>query len=357
MKALVFEQYGKAADVLHLKDIPEPEPLDGQVKVRMLLSPVNPSDIYNTIEGTYRNAVGRTLWNHGRSESEFSIDPYGERLIPQLPHIPGLEGVGVVVAAGKGLRGKFLLGKRVVVVGGVKGNWQEFNVVDDKQAIPVNSSLSDEQAATSFVNPVTAYIMIREILKCQNGEYLIQSAANSELGKMVIRLGKEFGFKTINLIRNESQKGHLKGLGADHVIDISSEDLKAKVHEITNGKGVKYALDPVGGELGSNMIQCLGLGGRMLVYGTLSSQPLSFSARDLMTPLARIEGFFLTNWMADKSLIKKLSVIRKVGKLVKSGVLGTEQGPVFHLEDYRQALEAVIEPGNKGKVLLRMNSE
>ena len=357
MKALVFEQYGKAANVLHLKDIPEPEPKDGQVKVRMLLSPVNPSDIYNTIEGTYRNAVGRTIWNHGRSESDFSIDPDGERLIPQLPHIPGLEGVGIVVSAGKGLRGKFLVGKRVVVVGGAKGNWQEFNVVDDKQAIPVNSSLTGEQAATSFVNPVTAYIMIREILNCRNGEYLIQSAANSELGKMVIRLGKEFGFKTINLIRKESQKGHLKSLGADHVIDISSEDLKAKVHEITNGKGLKYALDPVGGELGSNMIQCLGLGGRMLVYGTLSSQPLTFSARDLMTPLANIEGFFLTNWMADKSLIKKLSVIRKVGKLVKSGVLGTEQGPVFDLEDYRQALDAVIEPGNKGKVLLRMNAK
>ena len=355
MKALVFEKYGKAGNVLQLKDIPEPELGNGQVKVRMLLSPVNPSDIFNTIEGTYRNAVGRTIWNHGRPEHEFSVDPEGERMIPQLPHIPGLEGVGIVVEAGKGLRAKFLLGKRVAVVGAAKGNWQEYNVVEDKQALPISSSLSDEQAASSFVNPVTAYLMVKEVLKCREGEYLIQSAANSELGKMVTRLGKEFGFKTINLVRNKDQAPHLKSLGANEVIDISSEDLKARVHQITDGMGVKYALDPVGGELGSSMLQCLGVGGKMVVYGTLSSQPLSFSARDLMTPLASIEGFFLTNWMADKSLFKKLSVIRKVGKLVQKGVLGTETGQVFNIEDFQQAIEAVNQPGNKGKVLLRMN--
>ena len=54
MKALVFEQYGKAEDVLKLKDLPEPEPGPGEVKVKMLLSPINPSDLYNTIEGTYK---------------------------------------------------------------------------------------------------------------------------------------------------------------------------------------------------------------------------------------------------------------------------------------------------------------
>lgn len=93
----------------------------------------------------------------------------------------------------------------------------------------------------------------------------------------------------------------------------------------------------------------------MVVYGTLSSQPLSFSARDLMTPLASIEGFFLTNWMADKSLLKKLSVISKVGKLVHKGVLSTETGQIFEIEDFHQAMAAVNQPGNKGKVLLRMN--
>ena len=81
MKALVFEQYGKAEQVLKLTDLPEPEVSEGEVKVKMLMSPVNPSDIYNTIEGTYRTAVGRAIWNRSREERNFSIDPAGERQI------------------------------------------------------------------------------------------------------------------------------------------------------------------------------------------------------------------------------------------------------------------------------------
>src|SRR5688572_25840721 len=102
MKALVFDQYGKAEQVLVLKDLPEPEPAAGEVKVKMLYSPVNPSDILNTIEGTYRDAIGKTIWNYGKPESEYSIDPDGVRKFPSLPRVPGLEGVGVVVKAGKG---------------------------------------------------------------------------------------------------------------------------------------------------------------------------------------------------------------------------------------------------------------
>lgn len=350
MKALQFSEYGKAQDVLKLVDLMESEPGDGQVKVKMLMAPINPSDIFNTIEGTYKKAVNRTIWNHGKNQ--LAIDPNGERTIPELPQVPGLEGVGVVVKAGKGLRGKLMMGKRVLVIGG--STWQEYSVVDAKQVLPASKKLTNAQAATSFVNPVTAYIMTREVLKCQKGSFLLQSAGNSELGKMVIRLGKHYGFKTINLIRNKDQAAHLKSLGADHVIDITTEDLKTRIHEITGGKGANFGLDPIGGELPSKMIQCLGLRGRMLVYGTLTTEPLSFSPRDLMTPLTSLEGFFLTNYMAGIGLLKKLSIIGKVGKLVASGVLDSEIGPHFTLAQYQDAISAVNQPGNKGKVLFKI---
>lgn len=357
MKALVFDTYGKAEDVLHLVEIAEPEPGPGEVKVRMLLSPINPSDIFNTIEGTYRTAVGRAIWNRGRCEDAYTIDPDGLRPLPTLPITPGLEGVGVVVKTGSGILARRLLGKRVTVVGGQRGNWQELNVVDAKQALPVHSALSDEQAAVSFVNPVTAYLMIREILKVRKGQFLLQSAGNSELGKMVVRLGRHFGFQTISIIRNGTQEPGLKAIGANHVIDISHQDLALEVHRITGGKGVPFAIDPIAGDLASAMVPCLGLHGRMLIYGTLSGEPLSFSSRDLMTPLASVEGFFLTNWFSAQGLLKKLMVTRSVAKLVRDGILSSDIRKVYPLESYRAAMADVRAEGNKGKVLLRMVGE
>ncbi len=355
MKALVFEQYGKAEAVLALKVLPEPEPAPGEVKVKMLYSPVNPSDIFNTVEGTYRDAIGKAIWNYGKPESQFTIDPNGERMLPALPHVPGLEGVGVVVKAGEGLYPKYLLNKRVTVVGAKKGNWQQYNVVDARQALPVKNGISDEQAAVSFVNPVTAYAMIHEVLKCSKNDVVLQSAGNSELGKMIIRMGKRYGYQTINLIRNNAQTNHLLSIGADHVIDISTENLKERIFHITKGKGVKFALDPIAGSLAFDMIQCLGINGKLLVYGTLTSQALNFSSRDLMTPLSSVQGFFLTNWIGSQSLLKKLSLTRKVASLVNSGELKSQIHKVFPLENYRDAIAEVHKINNQGKILLKLN--
>jgi len=95
----------------------------------------------------------------------------------------------------------------------------------------------------------------------------------------------------------------------------------------------------------------------MLVYGTLSGEPMHFSSRNLMTPLTKIEGFFLTNWMDGKSLFKKMGIIRKVDKLIQQNILSSKIGPVYDIDDYKDALKAVNEAGNKGKVLLRLNED
>ncbi len=354
MKALVFNKFGKAETVLKLKEVAEPEPGPGEVKVKMLLSPINPSDIYNTIEGTYVNAVSRTIWNYQKKPAEFTVDPEGKRKLPGLPHTPGLEGVGMVVAAGPGKLGKMLVGKRVACLGGKKGNWQEYNILPAKQALSVARNLPDEQAAMSFVNPVTALAMIRKVLKPKKGSWLMQSAANSELGKMIIKLGQHFGFKTINLVRKDEQIEGLRKLGADEVINIKKQDLKAEVQRITAGAGAPYALDPIAGKLASEMVQCMSLGGRFLVYGTLSSQNLNFSSRDLMTPVCSIEGFFLTNWLATQNLASILLLTRQVGKLMQKDILTSQVSAVYDLKDYKKALVAAKKAGNTGKILLRL---
>src|SRR5947209_13133668 len=117
MKAIVCEKWGNPEEVLQVRDVPEPVPGRGEVRVRMLASPVNPSDLL-MVRGEY-----------GRQ--------------PPLPATPGFEGVGVV-EAGHGLLARRVTGRRVAVLNGTSGNWQEKVVIPARQAVPVPAELSDE---------------------------------------------------------------------------------------------------------------------------------------------------------------------------------------------------------------------
>src|SRR5262245_35807123 len=129
MKAAVFDRFGDPAEVLQARDVPVPEPGRGQVRVRMIASPINPSDLL-TVRGQYGT-------------------------VPKLPATPGYEGVGVVEASGGGLLGKLRVGKRVAVINAKGGNWQEQVIVPARQVVPVAADVSDDQAASFFVNPAT----------------------------------------------------------------------------------------------------------------------------------------------------------------------------------------------------------
>ena len=285
MRGVIQDHFGEPSEVLRPFDGEMPIPGRGQVRVKMLAAPVNPSDL-STIRGTYAK-------------------------IPPLPFVPGYEGVGVVESAGPGLWGRLLVGRTVAMLTGEGGSWQEFNIVPARQAVPISSQIPIDQAAMFFVNPTTAYVLTCEVLAVPRGEWLLQTAAGSALGKMVIRLANHIGFRTISVVRRSEQARELSDLGADEVIATDEQDLLNRVHEITGGKGVRYALDPVSGDLGSKVIRCLAPKGRLIVFGTLSNQPLTFSSRDLMTPGSKIEGFWLGNYMSRISLFKSSALFRR----------------------------------------------
>ena len=161
MRSLVFEEFGEPREVLGLQETDEPSPAAGQVLVRMLASPINPSDLL-TIRGGYNT-------------------------LPSLPATPGFEGVGIV-ESGSGLFGGYLKGKRVAVLNGETGNWRDKTVIPARQAVPLPSGLSVEQAAMFFVNPATAFAMTRQVLAVPANEWLLQTAAGSAVGRMIIRI-------------------------------------------------------------------------------------------------------------------------------------------------------------------------
>ncbi len=328
MKAVVCERWGEPEEVLHVREVPEPQPGPGQVRVRMIASPINPSDLL-MVRGQY-----------GRQ--------------PALPCTPGFEGVGVV-EAGHGLLARRVLGRRVAVPNGTgSGNWQEKVVVPALQAVPVPQALTDEQAATFFVNPASALVMTRHVLRVPRGAWLLQTAAGSALGRMVIRLGKRYGFRTLNVVRRREQAEELLRAGGDAAVATNEEPLAERALALTGGEGVPYALDAVGGATGSEVVRALGRGGRMLVYGTLAGEPLALDSRALMVGQKRVEGFWLSEWMRDAGLLTKARLFRKIGHLTQAGVLTAEVGASFPLDDIQAAVRQAAKPGRPGKVLLRI---
>lgn len=329
MKAIVCERWGEPEEVLQVHDVPEPTPGRGEVRVRMIACPVNPSDLL-MVRGQY-----------GRQ--------------PPLPATPGFEGVGIV-EAGSGLLARRVMGRRVAVLNGGGGNWKEHVIIPARQAVPVPKELTDEQAATFFVNPASALIMTRYVLQVPPGAWLLQTAAASTLGRMIVRLGQRYGFRTINVVRRREQAEELLRLGGTAAIATNEESLTERVQALTGGEGVLHALDAVGGATGSEVAHCLGRGGQMLVYGTLAGEPLSIDSRTLMVGKKRVEGFWLSEWVRDQKPWTMLLLFRKIGKLLREGVLTSEVGKSFLLTDIHAAVRQAALPGRQGKVLLRMTS-
>ncbi len=354
MRSVQIDRLSDGFEHVRVADAAIPEPGEGQVRVRMRLSPVNPSDI-NFIRGDYRAALERVIWNRG--ESELYYDPDRKQRYLDPPYSLGGEGVGVVDACGSGLLARRLSGRRVAVAAGPPmGAWQDYTVVDARKAMPVPDRLSDEQAAMYIVNPLSAFAMVHEVLKVRQGAWLLQDAAGSALAQMVIRMSKFHGFKTINVVRSAVHRPALEALGADVVVASDSEDLRDAVKHATGGRGVEYAMDCVGGELAGQMLRCLTLGGHMVLFGTLANRPISLPSRDLMMPGARLSGFLVPNWLARQSPLKLLGVIRKLGKLAVKGIFDVPVGAEYPLDRVREALATSVEPGRSGKVLLRIGS-
>ena len=174
MKALIFRETGEPNSVLKLAEIPTPPLAPGEALVRVLLTPINPSDLHMV---------------RGR---------YGYQ--PELPASPGAEGVGIVEAVGPDVQGPAVR-TRVVFVH-MWGTWREQIVCPVDKLVPVPDGLDDPAAATSYINPLTAWALTRSAHNLKEGDWLLQTAAASSVGKLVLQLAQQYRFKTINVIRS-----------------------------------------------------------------------------------------------------------------------------------------------------------
>lgn len=357
MKSAMIHAFTEDPGDIRVVDVPLPEPDHGEVRVRMLLGAVHPADL-NYLRGTYYRALERVIWNQARPADAPGVyfDPARRTECPAPPYALGLEGVGIVEKCGPGFMARRLLGKRVVVAGGPpRGTWQEYTVVNARRAFPVAAGTPDEQAALFLANSLSAYAMVHDVLRVRPGSRLLVTAAGSALGKDVVRLGRRNGFRTVCVVRSDANTAELLALGAEAVIDTSRQDLLGEIARLTGGQGLEFAIDCVGGELASDVVRCLGLGGHLLVYGTLSDGPMRIPSRDLMMPVAKVSGFYLGNWVSQQSLVRMLRVLRAVRKLSAEGVFRADVAKVYPLDRVAQAVAAAMSPGRTGKILLSID--
>ncbi len=352
MKSACIDAFSDDPGAVEVREVPVPRPAAGQVRVRMRMAPVNPSD-FNYMDGIYERSFARMIWN--READQPTDSPGSVELFPRPPYALGVEGVGVVEESGGGFLGRRLVGKRVAVVSGPpNGTWQEQTLIDARRAFPVPRSLSDAQACSFFVNPLTALVLVRHLLQVPRGAVLLQTAAGSALSQMVRNLAREDGFRVIDVVRSRSGAERLRRENAKYVVALEDEELLDAVHRIVPG-GVDYVLDCVGGPTGSEAVRALTPGGRMVCYGTLSREPISLPPRDIMMPMTSVEGFYLAGYLAKRTLLQRLGLVRKTAKLIESGVLGTPVEQTYRLDALHEALAHARRPGRAGKILLDLS--
>ncbi len=322
MKSILFEQTGKPGDILKATDVPMPEPGPNEVRVRVIASPINPSDIM------------------------FVQNLYGIR--PQLPSGAGFEGMGVVDALGEGVQ--MQTGTRVSFTS--VGTWAEYAIAHQRSLIPVPDAMSDEIAAQLFVNPFTAYAMVQDA-NVPEGGWLMLTAAGSAFGKMVIQLCAMRGIKTIGTVRRNDLNDELKTLGLTEVINTETENMAARVKEITDGKGVACVLDAVGGHTATEALTCLAKGGTMIIYGLMSLQDPSLNAGLLIFRELTVKGFWLTDWMRRVDSHTRQDVAKNVISLLASGQIQLPVEASYPLDQIVEAVEHADRPGRWGKILVK----
>ena len=242
---------------LSLVSVPTPEPKPDEVVVRVLASPINPSDL-GLLFGGADMSTARVSGSAANPVVTASVAPnvmklMAGRIDQSLP--VGNEGAGVVVGAGTSEAAQKLLGKTVALIGGAM--YAEFRVVKAALCLLLPPGTTPAQGASCFVNPLTAIGMV-ETMKLEGHKALVHTAAASNLGQMLSKLCLEDGIGLVNIVRKPEHVKLLKSIGAAHVCDSSAPTFMDDLTGALVETGATLAFDATGGgKLASQILTCM----------------------------------------------------------------------------------------------------
>ncbi len=324
MRVIEYKAFGDPAEVLVSGERPMPEPGPGEIRVRMTLSPIHNHDLW-TIRGSYG-------------------------VKPPLPAIGGTEAAGVVDALGAGVT-NVNVGQRIMAAG-LTDSWAEYFLMKAQRAIPLPDSVPDELGCQLIAMPISA-LMALDDLGVKPGEWLIQNAATGAVGKTIAMICQARGINVINVVRRDAGVGELEALGISNNVSTQDPGWMDKVKMFPGSDPILYAIDSVGAKESGQLMSLLGEGATLMSFGTMSGGNMEISSGDLIFKQAKVVGF----WGAKRSgKTAPADFVRMIGELItlaSNGQLNLPVEDIFGLEEGAKAAAASMEPGRKGKVLIR----
>lgn len=320
--AIQQHAYGHPLSALKLKNIKIP---DGDILVKVLYRAINPSDILSI------NGCGQYLYNHS------------------VPRIPGFEAIGRVIRS-KSV--KFNVNDKVLVI--KPGTWQKYMAVSEEHLLIIPEKLGNGAAAQLYINGLTAWIILTEVLNINKNDIVIINAGNSSIAKFFIQLSSSFGYKII-VSTSQVNKNKILESGCIGVVD-SNYSIKEQLLK-QNLPTPNIALDAVGGDVGARLLEAVCDNGIFIIYGCLSMH----NYPNIINSLLKIKQikpkrFFLRDWESRVSIeFRNAKILQLIDCILKINI----QLPIYCEIDISQYQEAIKlyknnqnNQNNHGKILI-----
>lgn len=331
MKAISLPAYNKnvlrALLSLQLVDKPIPKPTDDEVFVKMHAASCNPSDIA-FVQGGYN-------------------------IIKTLPCVPGFEGSGQVIDAGK--NATHLVGKRIscFIQENVDGTWSEYFLVHRDNLFVLKDGMDFDQAACLMVNPFTAFGLIDIALK-RKSKGIVQNASGGQVAQFIRRLAAINNIQVIDIVRKKETAEMLVKQGCKYVLYEMAEDFDTKLSVLCAQLHADTAFDAVGGTLSGKIIHAMPSGSDLVVYGALSGKNISeIDYMDIIFKNKSISGFNLIKWKSEIGTNEYEKISNFLQDQFIAGKLHTTIQQTFSLNSVLEGLKKYIGNMSGGKVLFK----
>ena len=196
------------------------------------------------------------------------------------------------------------------------------------------------------INPATAYLLLTEFVQLKPGDWVLQNAATSSIGRAVIAIAKARGLKTVNFVRRAELVDEIKALGGDVVL-VDGEDVPKRVAEVTDKTPIQLALDGVGDTATQNFLNSIAPYGTVMVWSALSGKPFSVFGPPLLFRDQTIRGMWIYNWYQTLSSEKIIAMYAELAPLVVSGALSFPVAGRFSFDQYLSALDVASKYSGK----------
>ncbi len=322
MQAIHLTAYGDPLQGLNHVEIAEPAaPGPNQVLIQVEYSPLNPSDFL----------LARGLY----------------ALHPELPSVIGNEGVGTVLALGAGVT-KVKVGDRVLIPYGTFA-WAQRVLAPADDLFVVPPGVDAQQASMLRINPPTAVLLLDEFVTLKPGDWLVQNAANSGVGRAVIAVARSRGLKTINIVRSQALVEELKAAGGDVVL-FSGADTAQQARAATAGAPVRLGLDAVSGAATALLGEIVTQGSTIVSYAAMSGGAIAISPLDLIFKKIQLRGLFMYH---DEYVPKLARGIAEGSRLIGEGKLRVPVAATYPLRAVKDAVQHAL---GGGKVLFDLRA-